>query len=63
MDIKLSSWWMIVNSFSFNLYVTVIAIITLLFIFVYVTVMKKLRVLAQQHAKHEKSINKRYKRI
>ncbi|XP_019873401.2 uncharacterized protein LOC109601592 isoform X3 [Aethina tumida] len=59
MDIKLSSWWMIVNSFSFNLYVTVIAIITLLFIFVYVTVMKKLRVLAQQHAKHEKSINKR----
>ncbi|CAH0555811.1 unnamed protein product [Brassicogethes aeneus] len=59
MDIKMKSWWMIANSFSFNLYVTVTAIITLLFIFVYVTVMTKLQHLVHQHVKHARPIKKR----
>lgn len=60
MDIKLQSWWMIKETLAFNIFVTVTAIISILFIFIYVTVMKKLRELMNIHEKHAKPIKKRW---
>lgn len=59
MDLKLTSWWMLINTLSFYIYITVSSIIILLFVFIYVIVMKKLRDLMESHDKHTKPIVKR----
>ncbi|XP_030761910.1 adhesion G protein-coupled receptor B3-like [Sitophilus oryzae] len=59
MDISLKSWWMIENSLAFNIFVTVVSIVTALFIFIYLSVVKKLKELIASQEKHEKALNKR----
>ncbi|XP_023311270.1 LOW QUALITY PROTEIN: uncharacterized protein LOC108910229 [Anoplophora glabripennis] len=59
MDIKLQSWWMVKETLAFNIFVAVTAVISVLFVFIYVTVMKKLRELMSVHEKHAKPIKKR----
>ncbi|KAJ8964500.1 hypothetical protein NQ314_004788, partial [Rhamnusium bicolor] len=59
MDIKLKSWWMIRGTLAFDIFVTVSSIISILFIFIYVIVMRKLKELMVIHEKHTKPIKKR----
>lgn len=50
---------MIRETLAFNIFVTVTAIIFILFVFIYVIVMKKLRELMNVQEKHAKPIKKR----
>ncbi|KAF7283416.1 hypothetical protein GWI33_000645 [Rhynchophorus ferrugineus] len=59
MDIDLKSWWMRENSLAFNIFIVVVSIITALFIFIYLSVVKKLRELMTSQEKHEKVIKRR----
>ncbi|KAJ8918647.1 hypothetical protein NQ315_013153 [Exocentrus adspersus] len=59
MDVKLQSWWMLKETLAFNIFVTVTSIISILFMFIYATVMKKLKELMNIHEKHAKPIKKR----
>nr|CAI5837185.1 unnamed protein product [Callosobruchus analis] len=59
MEIKLNSWWMVTGSLAFKIFVTVISIMTILFIFLYIVVMTKLNELLFVHDKLQKPIEKR----
>lgn len=59
MDINLKSWWMLENSLAFNIFTVVISIITGLFIFIYLSVIKKLKELIVTQEKHERAVKKR----
>lgn len=59
MDLKLTSWWMLIHTLSFYIYITVSTIIILLFVFIYIIVMKKLTNLMETHDKHTRPIVKR----
>ncbi|CAH1985741.1 unnamed protein product [Acanthoscelides obtectus] len=59
MEIRLNSWWMVTGSLAFNIFVTVMSIMTILFIFLYIVVMTKLNELLFVHDKLQKPIEKR----
>lgn len=60
MDMQLESWWMLTGTLAFNIFVGVTSIISLLFIFLYIIVMRKLNELIAIHEKYTKPIKKRF---
>ncbi|XP_060528944.1 uncharacterized protein LOC132703606 isoform X2 [Cylas formicarius] len=59
MNKKFESWWMVANSLSFNIYIIVLSIVTLMFAFIYLVVIKKLQQLFALHETHRQAIQKR----
>lgn len=59
MDMKLESWWMKKETLAFYIFVSVMSVITILFIFLYIIVMRKLNELIKIHEKYTKPIRKR----
>lgn len=59
MNLTVKSWWMLQNSLALNVFVTVVSIISGMFVFIYVSVVKKLKRLIVTREKHEKAVKKR----
>nr|XP_023024388.1 uncharacterized protein LOC111512485 [Leptinotarsa decemlineata] len=59
MDIQLESWWMLKGTLSFNIFVGVASMMLVLFIFLYIVVMRKLQELIGIHEKYSRTIERR----
>ncbi|XP_066246025.1 uncharacterized protein [Euwallacea similis] len=59
MNLSLKSWWMMENTLAFNVFITVVSIMSGLFVFIYVSVIKKLKGLIVTREKHERAVKKR----
>lgn len=59
MDIRLESWWMLKGTLAFYIFVSVMSVITLLFVFLYIIVLKKLEELVKIHEKYSKAVKKK----
>ncbi|KAL1490850.1 hypothetical protein ABEB36_011535 [Hypothenemus hampei] len=53
MNLNLKSWWIIRSSLAFNIFLTVVSIITGLFIFIYLLIVNKLKRLMTMRKQHE----------
>lgn len=59
MNAKIKCWWIIFGYLAFDIFVTVSGIITVLFVFLYFTVISKLKKLKPMYEKDEKILDRR----
>lgn len=60
MNIRLTSWWLEVGTTSFIIFVVTACVVLVLFLFLYFTVMSKLRKFILLHVNCSRALEKRY---